>query len=131
MITTNATITDVRFDGKKLWIELRVDGKYFPVHHEFDLRYIGDYYKVSSIFGFTDLKNFETSFFDFSVSVRYILAEFNSLKGKTVRVIDTEESHHSLIAIGHPKKNRFIDLHKVDDFTVWEQIIYWRYRKKK
>ena len=113
MITANATITDVRFNERKLWIEFRVEGKYFPLHHEFNVGYLGDYYKVAAILDFTDSAN------------------FNNLKGKTVRVIDTEESHDSLIAIGHPKRNRFIDLHKVDDFTVWEKIIYWRYRKKK
>lgn len=112
MITANATITDVRIDQTKIWIELKVEGKYFPVHHQFDVSYMDAYSKIAFILDITNVKS------------------INDLTGKFVRVIDTENSHNSLIAIGHPEKNRFIDLHKEDDFPVREWRIYWRYRRK-
>lgn len=112
MITAYATISDVRVDRTKVWIELKVDGKYFPVHHQFNTAYLCDYSKIAFLLKTAKVK---------SVS---------ALTGKTVRVVDNEKSHNSLIAIGHPKRNRFIDLIKQDDFPVMGWRIYLRHRKK-
>lgn len=111
MLTTYATISDLRITQTKVWIELKVLGKYFPVNHEFDTALWRDYSKVAFILDITRVK------------------KLGDIKNKGVRVIVTEAINDSLIAIGDPLKNRFIDL-QGDEFPVSERRINWRYRKK-
>lgn len=112
MYTTDAIITDVIREETKVWLQLDFDNKEFPSHWEFNLATLRDIEKIFFLIKCTKA------------------GTINGLKGKQVRVIDTEEVQNSLLAIGSPSKNKFIDLYG-SEFPVSEKRLYRRYRKKR
>lgn len=111
MYTTDATITDIIVNETKIWLQLNCNEKYFPLHYEFDVRMMNDLSKILFLIKVTKAGNIE------------------GLRGKNVRVIDTEKIQDSLIAIGSNYKNRFIDLYG-SEYPISEKRIYRRYLKK-
>lgn len=110
MITANATISDVIVDKSKVWIQFEIEGKYFPVHYEFNISLLSDFTRLIFIQKRTKTKN------------------TNDLVGKEIRVIDTEASVNSLVAIGDNKKNKFVSLYG-SEFPTREEKIYRKYRQ--
>lgn len=109
MITTKGTITDVSVNENIVWIQFKVEGKYFQAHFEFNTSLLGDITKLMFLLKRTKSKN------------------INDLIGKNIRVIDTETITKSLVAIGDNNKNKFVDLYG-SEFPVREQKIYKKYR---
>lgn len=109
MITANAIISDVIISDNKVWIQFQVDGKYYPLHYEFNTSFLSDITKLLFILERSKSKN------------------INDLVGKQMRVIDTEETSNSLVAVGDSCKNKFIDLYG-SEFPVREKKIYRKYR---
>lgn len=111
MFTANAIITDVIVDQTRVWLQLSLEDKVFPVHYEFDVAMLNDLSKMLFLIKHTKASNIE------------------DLRGKTVRVVDTEEVRNSLVAIGADSKNKFIDLYG-DEYPISEKRLYRRYQKK-
>ena len=111
MVTIDAIITDLIIDGSKVWIQLMSDEKIFPLHYEFDTRYLSDITKLLFIVKKKKSKNVE------------------DIKGKRVRIIDNECIQNSMIAIGSEKKNRFVDLYG-SEAVMTEKGIYFKYKVK-
>lgn len=109
MITANAIITDVIADTSKVWIQFEVEGKYFPTHYEFNTSLLNDITRLMFLIERTKAK------------------DIKDLIGKNIRVIDTEATRDSLIAVGDSSKNKFVDLYG-SEFPVRERRIYRRYR---
>lgn len=109
MITANAKITDVIVDSSKVWIQFEVEGKYFPAHYEFNTSLLSDITKLMFLIERTKAK------------------DIKNLIGKNIRVIDTEATRNSLVAIGDSSKNKFVNLYG-SEFTVRERRIYRKYR---
>ena len=112
MYTTNAIITDVISSQSKVWIQLKSENRYFPWNHEFNLSLAKDYLDLESLMSFTGVN------------------KVADLLHKDVRVIDTEDNHDSLVAIGSISKNKFIAL-KLDMFPTSERKIYRKYRSRR
>ncbi len=110
MITANAVITDVIVEKTNVWIQFDIEGKCFPAHYEFDSALLKDVTKLLFLIERTHAKN------------------INDLVGKNIRVIDTEETINSVVAVGDSSKNKFVDLYG-SEYTVREKRIYRRYRK--
>lgn len=116
MLTKNATITNITLEtgnaNTVMWIQFECEDRPWPIYLKFQIWFLSEFEKVSFIMN--------------TAKVRH----YRDLIGKKVRVIDNEEERNYLIAIGHPSKNRFIDLHG-SEFPVSERRIYWRYRHKR
>jgi len=106
--TMTAVIQNVIVGAESVWIQFCLEGKYFPVHHEFYVGVLSDITKLMFLLKHTKAGN------------------VTELSGKQVRVIDTGDSYDSLRAIGSVSKNQFIDLYG-GEFPVSEKKIYRRY----
>lgn len=109
MVTANAIITDVIADSSKVWIQFEVEGKYFPVHFEFNTSLLSDITRLMFLVERTKAK------------------DIKDLIGKNIRVIDTEAMRDSLVAVGDNSKNKFVDLYG-SEFPVRERRIYRKYK---
>lgn len=109
MITANAVITDIIVDQSKVWVQFEVEGKCFPEHHEFNAALIGDIMRLMFLIKRTNAK------------------DIKDLIGKSIRVIDTEATRDSLVAVGDSSKNKFVGLHG-SEYPVREQHIYRKYK---
>jgi len=109
MITANAIVTNIIVDNSKVWLEFKVEGKYFPVHYEFDVSLLSDLSKLMFLIKRTKAKNIE------------------GLLGKNVRIIDNEQTCNSLVALGDISKNKFVDL-SGSEFPVSERRLYRKYK---
>ncbi len=111
MITANAIISDVIADGTKVWVEFEVEGKFFPVHYEFNTSYLNDFTRLMFLLNRTKTKNIK------------------ELVGKAIRVVDTEAMRDSVVAVGDRSKDKFVDLFG-SEFTVKEKKIYQNHKQK-
>lgn len=111
MITANAIITDIIVDSPRVWVQFEVDGKYFPAHYEFNTSFLSDITKLMFLLERTKSK------------------KITDLIGKGIRVIDTEKSIDSVVAVGDNSKNKFVDLYG-SEYPVRERKIYRKYKHK-
>ena len=112
MITTYAIMSDVDAKTAKVSVWLKIKGKEEIAYHEFDTSSLAQFYRLTFILDTTKAKSLD------------------SIKEKSIRVIYTEGKEISIVAIGAPIDNKFVDLRTDELHPVSERKIYRRYRKK-
>ena len=109
MITTTAVITDVITENTIVYIQVKIEGKYFPATFALNTSSLSDITKLLFLIQRTKAKNVK------------------DLIDKKIRVIDTEEMTNSLVAVRDLSKNKFVDING-KEFPVRERRIYRRYQ---
>ena len=112
MITTYAIMSDVEAKTAKVSAWFKIKGREEIVYHEFDTSSLSQFYKLTFILDTTKAKSLD------------------SIKEKSLRVIYSEGKEISIVAIGDPINNKFVDLQTEELHPVSERKIYRRYRKK-
>ena len=112
MTTTYAIMSEVNVETAKVSIKFKIKGSQQPAYHVFHTSLMGEYYKLWFILNTTKVK------------------KLDDIKDKSLRVIYDEEEANSIIAVGDPLDDKFVDLQTQELHPVSEKRIYRRYREK-